>query len=412
MSRNNIKNIINDNDLTIDINTEKGQKNTKSSLKNISIKKDNNNKDKELNVESRNNTLESKKYLSNNLPSIINPLKTENNEDNINLNQNYFYSESNTNEKNQNEKEIKKIRIIDERQKNVIEYIKKRHPYKIIFIYKNEDYYISIKPNCKISDIKEIIAKEINLDKDKIILIYKDKEMDEANRNIPVNKFINFAKLKSRPIIYVKKKYVNNIKAVNNLDIYKYSSLNYENKIKIINYPTMSNSNLSDDEDLFNIVSNFCKNNSITSAFFIEKNDDNPDLIYHLISFASSDIVFDFNKYFTSLKLTNPIFKDTKVVMILSKRKNLKNNNSLNTIENPKRKKKSINEVYEDKRKSGEMKRNLLNMNINRFINNYGPYITPYERLKSDEKENKKKWLNPKGFISSVNKYSGIKWYL
>ena len=384
MSNNIQKNIINDNNLAIhnaDININKSKK---TSLKNIKCD------------ESRNNTIQSDDFSNNNLPLIIQQKETENEEK-----ENYFYSESNTNNDN------KLTKIIDERKKNVIESLKVRYSYKIIFIYKNEDHYITLKPNCKISDIKEIVSKEINLDKDKIILIYKDKEMDEINCNMPVNKIINFSKLKSRPIIYVKKKYINN-NSINGLDIYKFNALNYENKIKIINYPTMSNSNLSVDEDLFNIVSDFCKNNSITSAFQIEKNDDNPDLIYHLISFASSDIVFDFNRYFTSLKISNSIFKDTKAVMILSKRKirNIVNN----SFDGKKIRKRSNNEVYEQKKKNGEMKRNLLNMNINRYINNSGPYITPYDQYKNDEKENKKKWLNPKGFISSVNKYSGIKW--
>ena len=385
MSNNNQINIINDNNLTIrntDINTNKSNK---TSLKNIIPDKP------------RNNTIQSEDFSKNNLPLIMQQKETENEEK-----ENYFYSESNT-----TNNENKLTKIVDERKKNVIELLKARYSYKIIFIYKNEDHYITIKPNCKISDIKEIISKEINLDKDKIILIYKDKEMDEINCNMPVNKIINFSKLKSRPIIYVKKKYINN-NSINGLDIYKFNALNYENKIKIINYPTMSNSNLSVDEDLFNIVSNFCKNNSITSAFQIEKNDDNPDLIYHLISFASSDIVFDFNRYFTTLKISNPIFKDTKAVMILSKKKirNIVNN----SFDGKKIRKRSNNEVYEQKKKNGEMKRNLLNMNINRYINNSGPYITPYDQYKNDEKENKKKWLNPKGFISSVNKYSGIKW--
>ena len=384
MSTNIDQNIINDNNLTIDNNTSTCKQSNRKSLKNI------------LPTESRNNTIQSEDILNNNLPSILKQKETDNED-----NENYFYSESNTNN------EIK-TKIIDEREKNIIDSFKKRLSYKIIFIYSNEDHYITIKPNCKISDIKEIISKEINLDKNKIILYYKDKEMDDINRNIPVNKFINFSKLKSRPIIHVKKKYINN-NSLNGLDIYKFNTLNYENKIKIINYPTMSNSNLSVDEDLFNIVSEFCKNNSITSQFQIEKNDDNPDLIYHLISFASSDIVFDFNRYFTSLKISNPIFKNTKTVMILSKRKvkkivyNSSDNKNIN-------KKKSSNEIYEMKKKNGEMKRNLLNMNINRYINNSGPYITPYDQLKSYDKKNKKKWLNPKGFISSVNKYSGIKW--
>ena len=383
MSTNNKKNIINDNNLTID-NTDINSQKSKISLKKI------------IPDESRKNTIQSEDYINNNLPSIMKQKETENEE-----NGNNFHSERGQNNEN------KSIKIIDERQKNLIESVKRRFSYKIIYIYKNEDHYITIKPNCKVSDIKDIISKEINLDNDKIILIYKDKEMDDIKRNVPVNKIINFSKLKSRPIIYVKKKYINN-NSLNSLDIYKFNILNYENKIKILNYPTMSNSNLSVDEDLFNIVSDFCKNNSITSAFQIEKNDDNPDLIYHIISFASSDIVFDFNRYFTSLKIGNPIFKDTKTVKILSRRKvkNIVNN----SVDSKKIRKRSNNEIYEQKKKNGEMKRNLLNMNINRYISNSGPYITPYDQFKNDEKENKKKWLNPKGFISSVNKYSGIKW--
>ena len=169
----------------------------------------------------------------------------------------------------------------------------------------------------------------------------------------------------------------------------------------------MANSKLTAEEDLFNIVSDFCKNNSITSGFQIDKNEEKPDLIYHTISFASSDIAFDFNRYFTSLKIVNPIFKDTKSIMILSKKRKQNLNN--NIIETKKLRKQNINEIYEQKRRSGEMKRNLLNMNINRFINNTGPYITPYDQRRFDEKENKKRWINPKGFFSSVNKYSGIK---
>lgn len=401
----NIENLLNDNNLTIEVDKEKGQKKIPKSLKNII---NNNNNNTELNTISRNNNnIQYIDNLSLNLPSLVNSNEFEKNE--INENQNYFHSERNINEDIKKEKI--QTQVIDENSKIGIESIKRRISYKIIFIYRNEDHYITIKPNCKISEIKEIISKEINLDKDKIILIYKDKEIDDTNRNVPVNNIINFAKLKSRPILYVKKKYVNNLNSLNNLNLYKFNLLNYENKIKIINYPTMSNSKLTADEDLFNIVSEFCKNNSITSAFHIEKNDDNPDLVYHLIYFASSDIVFDFNRYFTSLKITNPLFKNTKAVMILSKRKNNYNNIN-NTIENKRIRKKSYKEVYEEKRKSGEMKRNLLNMNINRFINNSGPYITPYDQLKLDEKENKKKWLNPKGFISSVNKYSGVKYSL
>ena len=403
MSDNKLENLLDENNLIIETNSVKNQKITKKSMKN---KKN----IQELNDESRNNNIQQKEYLTNNLLSINKLKETENNETEEQLNQNYFYSEGNENEPIFKENIQNSAKIIDERQKNILDSLQKRIPYKLIFIYKNEDYYISIKPNCRISDIKEIISKEINLEKDKIILIYKDKEIDEINKNVPVNKFINFSKLKSRPIIYVKKKYVNNINSVNISDLYKFNLLNTENKIKIINYPTMSSSRLTPEEDLFTIVSDFCKNNCISSAFQIEKNDNNPDFVFHTVSFASSDIVFDFNRYFTFLKISNPIFKDTKTIMILSKKKIANRQNKINnSMENKKLRKKNINEVYEQKRINGEMKRNLLNMNMNKYINNSGPYLTPYDQYMKDEKENRKKWINPKGFISSVNKLSGIK---
>ncbi len=403
LDKKNIENLINNNDLSIDIDAENVKKMLKSSKNNS--KKTIFNANDGIDKINKNNNIQSMDNLSYNLPSVINNSeleKSDTNEKNV-----HFHSDRIINDDN---KKNTKVKIINENVKTGVEPMKKRISYKIIFIYRNQDYYITIKQNSKISDIKEIISKEINLDKDKIILIYNDKEIDDLKRNVPVNTIINFAKLKSRPIIHVKKRYVNNLNSLINSNIYKFNLLNYENKIKIINYPTMSNSNLTADEDLFNIVSEFCKNNSITSAFQIERNDDNPDSIYHLIYFASSDIVFDFNRYFTSLKISNPLFKDTKAVMLLSKRKN--NYNINNTVENKRLRRRSYKEVYEERRKNGEIKRNLLNMNINRFINNTGPYITPYDQFKLDEKENKKKWLNPKGFISSVNKYSGVKNYL
>ena len=52
----------------------------------------------------------------------------------------------------------------------------------------------------------------------------------------------------------------------------------------------------------------------------------------------------------------------------------------------------------------------LNNMNMYRYgyLNSSSPYITPYDEVIKEKHENKKRWLNPRGFISSVNKYSGI----
>ena len=47
------------------------------------------------------------------------------------------------------------------------------------------------------------------------------------------------------------------------------------------------------------------------------------------------------------------------------------------------------------------------NKNNYNYLSTSSPYSTPYEERIKDMHENKKKWLNPRGFISSVNKYSG-----
>ena len=40
------------------------------------------------------------------------------------------------------------------------------------------------------------------------------------------------------------------------------------------------------------------------------------------------------------------------------------------------------------------------------YLRNSGPYITYEEMRRKQEREDRKKWVDPFGFISSVNKYS------
>ena len=42
------------------------------------------------------------------------------------------------------------------------------------------------------------------------------------------------------------------------------------------------------------------------------------------------------------------------------------------------------------------------------YINGVDPYFSLSEKARLEEKENKKKWICPEGFISCVGKYSGI----
>ena len=57
------------------------------------------------------------------------------------------------------------------------------------------------------------------------------------------------------------------------------------------------------------------------------------------------------------------------------------------------------------------LKRKLLKKEKNNsqiFINISGPYLSSFDKDIIEQKENKKKWINPEGFISCVGKYSGI----
>ena len=42
------------------------------------------------------------------------------------------------------------------------------------------------------------------------------------------------------------------------------------------------------------------------------------------------------------------------------------------------------------------------------YINASGPYLSSFDKDIIEQKENKKKWINPEGFISCVGKYSGV----
>ena len=147
--------------------------------------------------------------------------------------------------------------------------------------------------------------------------------------------------------------------------------------------------------------------------------------ITYIIGFSSPDLAFDFNRYLTSLKLINPIYKDIKSNILSIKKRNNElrlgnssNNNSpkgnlrygidYNLDENNLTKRNSsilklIRNNYLQRKK---LKKEKNNSQI--YVNISGPYLSLFDKERLEEKENKKKWINPEGFISCVGKYSGI----
>ena len=308
--------------------------------------------------------------------------------------------------------------------------------YKIIFVFRNEDFYITVKSNSTIKNLRLAISKLINLDIKQIGMIYEDKEIDISNDDKTVNNYFNFQKLRSRPIIYIKKKFVSN----NNLNDDNLSNFlfkkTYNNRVKITNFPISGDTDIQTEENINNIINNFFKNNPSLGDVQKENNlykieagnenlEDKKDNIIYIIGFSSPDLAFDFNRYLTSLKLINPIYKDIKSNIISIKKRNNElrlgnssNNNSpkgnlrygidYNLEENNLTKRNSsilklIRNNYLQRKK---LKKEKNNSQI--YVNISGPYLSLFDKERLEEKENKKKWINPEGFISCVGKYSGI----
>jgi hypothetical protein len=352
-------------------------------------------------------------------------------------------------------------KIIDELPKNELYDSKKiKTAYRLVFVFRNEDVNINVKPETKLINVFKKISAKINMPLEKIYINYNDRTLTEKDYETTVKKFFDFPKNKSRPILYVRLKsftdnsaskynYLNNSSDAINKSNY-YSKTNYSNKVKISNYPSLIDINVSPNDDIHNIINSFLKESKINSDFYVERKEEQkePDInintnesnildsniletsenvsIIYIVGFPTPDVAFDFNRYMSILKLVNPTFKNIKIKLLMNSRKSsLRKNNQYDYEE---QKKCSLIGIYSNVEATNPEEKNIKviakirdnfinnqmykmnNMNMYRYgyLNSASPYITPYDEVIKEKHENKKRWLNPRGFISSVNKYSGI----
>ena len=338
----------------------------------------------------------------------------------------------------------KKVRIIDEVTKfsNKIEVIKKK-VYKINFVFNSEDYYITVKLNTLIKNIRNEICQLIGISINKVCLEYNDKIIDESNDEKTVGEYFDLKNIKYRPIVYVKKK----SSVESESSYFKIIPKNYNYKVKIQNYPINKENKYESKDNLDNIINNFFKN-----YYSLNNNNNNLENIYHykiedeslykveeeneenkiqteqehptyLVCFSSQDIAFDFNRYVNMLKIINPIFKDIKSNLIMPKKviKKTRNNQittrpyikygidyGLDDGTNIMKRNNKILKLVRLNYLRNEELRKLRKSRSQESITGLGPYLTSNEIERIQKKENKKKWINPEGFISCVGKYSGI----
>ena len=107
----------------------------------------------------------------------------------------------------QNHIEKTEVKIIDEVKQNLkrIDAIKKK-VYKIIFVFRNEDFYVTVKLNTLIKNMRNAICQLIGMNVKKISLMYQDVEIDESYDEKTVEEYFNLKFIKYRPIVYIKKK--------------------------------------------------------------------------------------------------------------------------------------------------------------------------------------------------------------
>ena len=342
----------------------------------------------------------------------------------------------------QNHIEKTEVKIIDEVKQNLkrIDAIKKK-VYKIIFVFRNEDFYVTVKLNTLIKNMRNAICQLIGMNVKKISLMYQDVEIDESYDEKTVEEYFNLKFIKYRPIVYIKKKFILEAET----SPFNIIPKNYNYKVKVQNFPISREKNFESSDSIDNVVNNFFKN-----YYSVNNNNNNLENIYHykienvlldnnqeeekivpnendnpsyVVCFSSQDIAFDFNRYINALKLVNNIFKDIKAIIIQNPKKVLKLKTNRNTVRTTikygidygledetdlkKRNSKLLKLVRINFLKKEQLKKVRRN-NSQSNITGVGPYLSSIDKERLEEKENRKKWMSPEGFISCVGKYSGI----
>ena len=313
--------------------------------------------------------------------------------------------------------------------------------YKIIFVFRNEDFYITVKLTTLIKNMKKSICQLIGLDTDKINLMYQNSVIDDSYGGKTVGEYFDLKNIKFRPIVYIIKKF----RAKVDPSLFSMLIKTYDYKVKVQNYPIELDKNSESNNSIDNIINSFFKscysvnnnNNTLENIYHYKIEPISPDLdteeekkdikkenLTFFVCFSSQDIAFDFNRYMNALKLINNSFKDVKTQVIQNKKKIIKirNDNQENTsmmirygidygldddtnlIKRYSKILRLVRMNYLKKEKFKKIRKNYSQP----YINGVDTYFSLSEKARLEEKENKKKWICPEGFISCVGKYSGI----
>ena len=228
--------------------------------------------------------------------------------------------------------------------------------FNIDYIFRREQYTIkNQKLTLTFPEMRKLISKELNIPESDLQINYLEKELTSSKKTI--NELIKDNKIK---FFEVKKKVQSTISD---------GILSYSHVVKV--------NNIKDALDF---------NKQIDTFFLdlcLEKNciSEPTSLDSYNVSFARNDLAFDFNKFLTILKKTNPLYENIEF-----------------KIEIPKQSK-IIHILDSSEGKNGKK---FKNPSAEEFKKKLGNFVTYSDLKRIQNMEGREKWIDQKGFIYSA----------
>ena len=207
--------------------------------------------------------------------------------------------------------------------------------------------------------MKKIISNELKINETDLQIFYLEKEL--TNKKTKINDLIKDNKIK----FFEVKKIIQKSEEINE---------SYSN-IVIIN-------NISNGLDLNKQIETFFNDMLIEKNYICEPK----SLTSYQVSFLYNDLAFDFKKYLNILKKSNPLYSKITTEIIIPKQ------NKIDPL---------ITDPNEKKNNKNSKARNNNNLSVEDFKKKLGNFITYNDIKRMERMEDKMKWINQKGFISS-----------
>ena len=146
--------------------------------------------------------------------------------------------------------------------------------------------------------------------------------------------------------------------------------------------------NITNGKDLIDKIDDFFIQIQIDKDYIAE-----PTSLYsYSVSFKRNDLAFDFKRYMLILKRSVPLYQSINIKLKPIEKKK-RSNVLLTSVPTPTRQLKP-NDLY-----------------ISPYYVAQSPYITYEDMKRMDEKKKKKKWIDRRGFISSVGRLESDEYY-